>query len=152
MDYPPEELDDEMAVAWLQVKRPSASATSAIDERKGRAVVRRRGVPIAGMAGVLLAAKQRGFINKVLPLVKGLEQIGYRMPPALVSEIARRAGVKRRMNDANLPQLVCQCLREAVSEIKTMSNFDTNSGMVFFMVSTLITAGNPTLLLTFRGL
>jgi hypothetical protein len=41
------------------------------------------------------------------------------------------------VKDVNLPQLVCQCLREAVSETKTMSNFDTNSGMVFFMVSTL---------------
>ena len=105
---------------WLQVKRPSASATSAldglilildlgeaeaivlaeevdcrfllIDERKGRAVARRRGVPIAGIAGVLLAAKKHGFIDEVLPLVKDLEQVGYRMSPALVSEIARRAG------------------------------------------------------------
>jgi predicted nucleic acid-binding protein len=104
----------------LQIKRPSASATSAldeltlildpgeaaaivlaeemdcrfllIDERKGRAVARRRGVPIAGIAGVLLAAKKHGFIDEVLPLVNDLEQIGYRMSPALVSEIARRAG------------------------------------------------------------
>ena len=105
---------------WLQVKRPSASATSAIDElilildpgeaeaivlakemdcrfllideRKGRAVARRRGVPIAGIAGVLLAAKRYGFIDEILPLVKDMEQIGYRMSPALINEIARRAG------------------------------------------------------------
>lgn len=105
---------------WLQVKRPSASATPAIDElilmldpgeaeaivlaeemdgrfllideRKGRAVARRRGVSVAGIAGVLLAAKKHGFIDEVLPLVKDLEQVGYRMSPALVSEIARPAG------------------------------------------------------------
>jgi hypothetical protein len=34
-------------------------------------------------------------------------------------------------------------LREALSEAKTMSNFDANSGMVFFMVSTLMAAGKP---------
>ena len=113
-------LADAFGQGWLQVKRLSASATSTldeltlildpceaeaivlaeemdcrfllIDERKGRAVARRRGVPIAGIAGVLLAAKKHGFIDEVLPLVKDLEQIGYRMSPALVSEIARRAG------------------------------------------------------------
>ena len=62
-----------------------------IDERKGRAVARRRGVPIAGIAGVLLAAKKLGFIDEVLPLVKNLEQVRYRMSSALVSEIVRRA-------------------------------------------------------------
>jgi predicted nucleic acid-binding protein len=113
-------LADAVGQGWLQIKSPSASATSAldeltlildpgeaaaivlaeemdcrfllIDERKGRAVARRRGVPIAGIAGVLLAAKKHGFIDEVLPLVNDLEQIGYRMSPALISEIARRAG------------------------------------------------------------
>jgi hypothetical protein len=56
------------------------------------------------------------------------------------------------VKDVNLPQLVCQSLREAVSETKTMSNFDTNSGMVFFMVSTLIIAGKPVPMLAFLGL
>ena len=113
-------LADAIEQGWLQVKRPSASATSAIDElilildpgeaeaivlaeemgcrfllideRKGRAVAKRRGVPVAGIAGVLLTAKKHGFIDEVLPLVKDLEQVGYRMSPALISEIARRAG------------------------------------------------------------
>ena len=113
-------LADAFGQGWLQVKRPSANATPAldeltlildpgeaeaivlaeemdcrfllIDERKGRAVARRRAVPIAGIAGVLLVAKKHGFIGEVLPLVKDLEQIGYRMSPALVCEIARRAG------------------------------------------------------------
>ncbi len=105
---------------WLQVKRPSANAASAldelillldlgeaeaivlaeemdcrfllIDERKGRAVARRRGVLVAGIAGILLTAKKHGFIGEVLPLIKDLKQIGYRMSAALVSEIARLAG------------------------------------------------------------
>ncbi|MES9902956.1 MAG: DUF3368 domain-containing protein [Sedimenticola sp.] len=63
-----------------------------IDERKGRAVARRRGVLVAGIAGILLTAKKHGFIGEVLPLIKDLKQIGYRMSAALVSEIARLAG------------------------------------------------------------
>ncbi len=113
-------LAEALEQGWLQVKTPSAGSLSAIDElllildpgeaeaivlaeeigcrfllideRKGRAVARRRGVPVAGIAGVMLTAKKRGFIDEVIPLIKELEQIGYRMSPALVCEIARRAG------------------------------------------------------------
>jgi len=112
-------LADAFGQGWLQIKSPSARTTTSlselvlildpgeaeaivlaeevdcrfllIDERKGRAVARRRGVPIAGIAGVLLAAKKLGFIDEVLPLVKNLEQVRYRMSSALVSEIVRRA-------------------------------------------------------------
>ena len=49
-----------------------------IDERKGRAIANRRGVPVVGIAGVLLAAKKRGLIDAVVPILKNLEQAGYR--------------------------------------------------------------------------
>ena len=63
-----------------------------IDERKGRAIAKRRGVPLVGIAGVLLAAKKRGLIDAVLPSLKNLERVGYRMSPGLSKEIARLAG------------------------------------------------------------
>jgi predicted nucleic acid-binding protein len=63
-----------------------------IDERKGRAVAKRRGVPVAGLAGVLLAAKKGGIIDEVMPIVKCLGEIGYRMSQSLIAEIARLAG------------------------------------------------------------
>ena len=63
-----------------------------IDERKGRAVAKRRGVPVAGLAGVLLAAKKGGFIDEVIPIVKSLGNIGYRISQSLITEIARLAG------------------------------------------------------------
>lgn len=62
-----------------------------IDERKGRVIARRRGVPVVGIAGVLLAAKKRGFIDAVVPILKNLEQAGYRMSVGLTNEIARLA-------------------------------------------------------------
>ncbi len=63
-----------------------------IDERKGRAVAKRRGVPVAGLAGFLLAAKKNGIIDEVLPIVKCLGESGYRMSQSLITEIARLTG------------------------------------------------------------
>ncbi len=114
------QLADAMERGWLQIRKPSYRSTSSlselvlildlgeaeaialaeemdcafllIDERKGRAVAKRRGVSVAGVAGVLLAAKKRGFIDEVLPIVKNMEKVGYRMSVALTREIARLAG------------------------------------------------------------
>ncbi len=63
-----------------------------IDERKGRVVAKRRGVPVAGVAGVLLAAKKHGLVDSVLPVLTSLESVGYRLSEALKKEIARLAG------------------------------------------------------------
>lgn len=63
-----------------------------IDERKGRAIAKRRGVPVVGVAGVLLAAKERGLVDAVLPALKNLGRAGYRMSAGLTKEIARLAG------------------------------------------------------------
>ena len=62
-----------------------------IDEKKGRAIATRRGVPVVGTAGVLLAAKKRGLLDAVVPNLKRLEQAGYRMSEELTKEIARLA-------------------------------------------------------------
>lgn len=114
------QLANALEQGWLQIKKPSASTTSSlselvlildlgeaeaivlaeevdcrfllIDERKGRAVAKRRGVPVAGIAGVLLAAKKHGFIDEVLPSIKRQAEVGYRMSVALTKEIARLAG------------------------------------------------------------
>ena len=105
---------------WLQVQEPSADSAQAvsdlmlvldpgeaeaillaeevhcrfllIDERKGRAIANRRGVPAVGIAGVLLVAKKRGLIDAVVPILKNLGQVGYRMSTGLTNEIARLAG------------------------------------------------------------
>jgi predicted nucleic acid-binding protein len=59
-----------------------------IDERKGRIIASQRGIPIVGVAGVLLAAKTKGLIVGVLPLLKELSVIGYRLSPQLVEQVA----------------------------------------------------------------
>ncbi len=62
-----------------------------IDDRKGRIVAAKRGLNIVGVAGILLAAKQRQRIEAVCPLIREMRKIGYRLSPALCREIARLA-------------------------------------------------------------
>ena len=109
-----------IAQGWLQVRAPSPSSAPSrselmlvldpgeaeamllaeevecrfllIDERKGRAVAKRRGIPVVGIAGVLLAAKKRGLLDAVLPILKSLERGGYRLSSGLVQDIAGLAG------------------------------------------------------------
>jgi predicted nucleic acid-binding protein len=111
--------EEALEKGWLQIQKPSAGSAQVlselmlvldpgeaeaillaeevnckfllIDERKGRAVANRRGVSVVGIAGVLLAAKKRGFIDAVMPILQNLEQAGYRMSAELTKEIARLA-------------------------------------------------------------
>ena len=62
-----------------------------IDDWRGRSIAKRRGVPVVGVAGILLAAKQHGLIDAVLPVMHELAQQGYRLSSRLVHEIARLA-------------------------------------------------------------
>ncbi|MEA3643310.1 MAG: DUF3368 domain-containing protein [Lamprobacter sp.] len=63
-----------------------------IDERRGRAMARRRGIPVVGVAGVLLAAKRRGLLETVKPVLLALSHQGYRLSDALITEVLRLAG------------------------------------------------------------
>jgi predicted nucleic acid-binding protein len=63
-----------------------------IDERRGREIARHRGVPVVGLAGVLLAAKRSGLLPSVGPMLADLSGQGYRLADALVAEVLRLAG------------------------------------------------------------
>jgi predicted nucleic acid-binding protein len=67
-----------------------------IDERRGRAIARRHGVPVVGLAGVLLAAKRHGLIEKVEPVLSALSESGYRLSDSLVAEVLRLADEARQ--------------------------------------------------------
>lgn len=63
-----------------------------IDERKGREVATRRGMPIAGIGAVLLAAKHHGHIQAVGIELNALRKTGYRLSDALVRKLLKLAG------------------------------------------------------------
>ena len=63
-----------------------------MDERKGRAYARRLGLPVTGTLGVLLAAKTRGFVSQIAPLIAELLANQFYLHPSLVSQTLRTAG------------------------------------------------------------
>jgi len=70
-----------------------------IDERRGREIARRRGIPVVGLAGVLLAAKRFSLLESVGPVLADLSQQGYRFAGGLVAEVLRLAGETRQPGD-----------------------------------------------------
>ncbi len=63
-----------------------------IDERRGRQVAKSRHLKVAGIAGVLLAAKQKGLLDAVAPELEALRRAGYRLSAQLIDEVLRLAG------------------------------------------------------------
>ena len=63
-----------------------------IDERKGRAVARERGLNVRGTLGVLVDARRSGHISSLRAALDELLMEGFRVAPALVSEALRQVG------------------------------------------------------------
>ena len=63
-----------------------------IDERKGRAVARSRGVAVIGVGGVLLLAKREDVIEQIGPVLEELASHGYRLSDELRRKLLGLAG------------------------------------------------------------
>ena len=63
-----------------------------VDDARGRRIARSRGVPVAGVAGVLLAAKIRQEVEAVGPILRELAAAGYRLAPRLLAQVLATAG------------------------------------------------------------
>lgn len=68
------------------------SASVLIDEKLGRSIAAKLGLSVIGSAGVLLAAKKRGLIDSVRPILDAFSSNGYHFPDALIRAIVLRAG------------------------------------------------------------
>ena len=66
-----------------------------IDDARGRRTARARGIPVVGVAGVLLAAKSRGELAAVGPVLDRLAGAGYCLSPRLVAATVDRADERR---------------------------------------------------------
>ena len=62
-----------------------------MDEKAGRKIAGNLGVSVIGSGGVLLAAKKRGLVDLVAPLLESFRTNGYRLSAALVQAILTRA-------------------------------------------------------------
>ncbi|MCS6908190.1 MAG: DUF3368 domain-containing protein [Anaerolineales bacterium] len=63
-----------------------------MDERLGRSAARRLGVRVAGVAGVLIRAKEAGLLSQVRPLLEAMRREGYWLSDAVLDTAARLAG------------------------------------------------------------
>ena len=63
-----------------------------IDEARGRQYAKRLGLPLTGTLGVLLAAKDKGLVSNLIPLINGLLREGLHLAPELVTKVLTLAG------------------------------------------------------------
>mgnify|MGYP001237658274 CR=1 FL=1 len=67
-------------------------ATLLIDERRGRTIAAALGLQYTGTVGMLLAAKQNGHVERVMPLLDALIVAGIRLSNRLYEEARQLAG------------------------------------------------------------
>ncbi len=63
-----------------------------VDDARGRRIARSREISVVGVAGVILAAKSRGEVAAVGPILEALSNTGYRLSPRLIAGVLARAG------------------------------------------------------------
>lgn len=63
-----------------------------IDERLGRSVASTYGVPVVGLVGVLIAAKDRGHIEKVKPIIEKAVINGFHLDGNFVLRTLKKLG------------------------------------------------------------
>lgn len=86
------ELDAGEAEAIILAKELGAEVLL-IDERKGRLKAKELGVPVMGIAGLLITAKSLGLISRIEPVLVDLEhKAGFWMGNNLKNHILKMAG------------------------------------------------------------
>lgn len=67
-----------------------------LDDRQGRRLAAGLGLAVAGTAGILLRAKQAGFISAVRPLLEQLLGFDFHLSQAIVDQVLAEAGETQR--------------------------------------------------------
>ncbi len=67
-------------------------ASLLIDEQRGRRIALERGVDVIGSLWVIAEAKQRGFLNRVRPVLAAMLEAGYWLEPDLLGAFLMSVG------------------------------------------------------------
>lgn len=76
----------------IALAKEYANSLLIIDELKGRRVAKALGLDITGSLGVILAAKNKGLIPSVLPILEKVKQTNFRISDVLIQKILLKAG------------------------------------------------------------
>ena len=76
----------------LQQQASGTHVLVLIDDRCGRAEARRQGLPIIGLAAVLVLARESGLISACAPLLQALRKEGYYLSDRLVESVLQQVG------------------------------------------------------------
>jgi uncharacterized protein len=87
-----EEALDAGEAAAITLAQLLGATVLLIDERKGRAAARERGLNVRGTLGVLVEARRAGHVPSLRAMLDALRMQGFRVAPALVSEALRQVG------------------------------------------------------------
>ena len=63
-----------------------------MDELLGRSHAEKLGIPVIGVAGILLAAKKDGLVDAVRPILDELDRSGFRLSRNVVDVVMKKAG------------------------------------------------------------
>lgn len=63
-----------------------------IDEKKGRKVARQLDLPVMGTLGVMIKAKEHGYITSLEKEIEKLKQVDFRMSEKLIQKILKNYG------------------------------------------------------------
>jgi predicted nucleic acid-binding protein len=63
-----------------------------MDDAAGRAVAKRCGIGVLGFAGLLIKARERGLVDRVVPLMLDAREHGYWLDDALIETVRRLTG------------------------------------------------------------
>tara|TARA_R110002126_G_scaffold35949_6_gene109954 strand:- start:5440 stop:5736 length:297 start_codon:yes stop_codon:yes gene_type:complete len=62
-----------------------------IDEIKGRKTAKELGIPVTGSLGVLMTAKDKGYIKAVKPILEKIQYTNFRISKELIDQALKKA-------------------------------------------------------------
>ena len=99
-----EAVEDQQKVKLLELELDQGEASAIalalqmedplliIDEKKGRAVAKRLGLRVTGTLGIIVKAKERGYLSAAKPVLDRLMDEGFRMSDLLFKHILHHLG------------------------------------------------------------
>jgi len=83
-------LDEGEATA-ISLASEHESSLLIIDEIKGRKAAKEMGISVTGSLGVLIAAKKKGHIKAVKPLIEKIQKTNFRISKELIERVLDKA-------------------------------------------------------------